>query len=89
MENTSGIKWAEKLESALLKMSPSSLLLACREYKIPVVRNTVNDVQFRVILSDNITALKFYLIASSLIHLVPTTQSSFEDVRPNLLTGNA
>lgn len=77
-------------------MSSSSLLLACRGNKIPVVRNTVNDVQFeqlhfeiRVILSNNITALKFYLIASSLIHLVPTTQSSFENVRPNLFTINA
>lgn len=76
-------------------MSPNSLLLGCRGYKVLVVRNTVNDVQFeqlhfeiRVILSNNITALKFYLIASSLIHLVPTSQSSFEDVRSNLFTVN-
>lgn len=41
-----------------------------------------------VVLSNNITVLKFYLRASSLIHLMPTSQSSFQGVRPNLFTVN-
>lgn len=32
--------------------------------------------------------MKFDLIAASLIHLLPTSQGSFEDVRPHLFAVN-
>lgn len=63
--------------------------------KYKLLSNTVNDVPFEqphfeitVILSNDVSAMKFYLIAASLIHLLPTSQSSFEDVRPNLFAVN-